>query len=375
LRAQGRLDEAEAIYQITIENFPNNAYSYVGLAVIFFIKGNTEQGIDLLDKTIQKFPDNLVAKSILKKIEGEPEDQSAILEILDELKKEVEGKEKTFEDDDLIPLIDDPAKTSIDGKDLKQESEMPAILKDTDKEQEKEKTSMEDILVSDKSSEQVISQLPTNGNGSHETELGLANLYRLASRRAKGAEREQYEIEFKKTCDRILAEHPNNIFASLEKGFWLLEQDAQNAKQYFAQYCQNGNKTGVLGFRIGYILAKIQQTEQVTIEEWKELTTEFHNRKLLITYENVRQELNQSNGKTFSILESLRKEMQKDLESLPGTLRKNEEWLRSSISERLFKGINLDSPISTADLPKILKNHTQNSPVLQGVIEQSLVNL
>jgi len=155
----------------------------------------------------------------------------------------------------------------------------------------------------------------------------------------------------------------------------MVDQEPKEAESFFAKQIQDSNRPNVLGFRIGHLQARIRQGETVNAKQWKELMGEFPSRKTLIILEDARQEFLHANGRVLSVLESLRKYLGTDVEALPVALRRNEEWVRSTVRRRLFAEIDLAHPFTEDILPLVKRNHAEGNLILQGVMEQSLTKI
>jgi tetratricopeptide (TPR) repeat protein len=342
LKEQGKLDEAETVYRQTVKDFPENVVCRNGLAEVLKAQGILGEAEDVYRQTMEDFPEDTACRTglaVIWLIQGKKEDSVHLLEKIIE----------QFPNDPI-------AKGFLQRK----------------------KGSQEDLSIEELSAamaqEDETTSLPVIEEDAGEVQIGLANLYRLAARRAKGEEKVRYRQEFITACEKALADNPNNTFALLEKGFGMLEQEPEIAERFFAEQTMDG-KPHVLGFRMGYLQAKILKGETVTDEQWEKLMDEFPNKKTLIRLENVLQELRHGNGTILPVLETLRKQMRTDMEALPRILRENEEWMRSSVEKRLFAEIDLESPLSEDILPLLLENHAQSNLILQGIVEQSLTKI
>lgn len=383
LREQRKPDYAEEVYRQAIEDFPTNPVYLVGLAVVLLIQGKREDGIRLLEETVEKFPDNLIAKGFWQRITGGQE-------ALDDVVADYEDFSATMADAEKPVLADEPfietedesvMPTSPVGKEYtSQESQPPSdAVAAHDKElsaamAEAEKPDLADETFIEAENEIATPILPVSEEDTSEVQIGLANLYRLAARRAEGEEKERYQQEFVTACESALADSPNNTFALLEQGFGMLDQQPANAEAFFAE--RTSKQSHFLGFRMGCLQAKIWQGETVSDEQWDELIDEFPGRKTLINLENARQELRHANGTTLSALETLRRQIiRADMEMLPSSLRENEKWVRASVERRLFAEIDLEHPLTEDVLPLLLENHAQSELILRGVVEQSLAKI
>ncbi len=304
------------------------------------------------------------------------------MRVLKEREKLADEEKPDSADEPFIEAEDEPATPTlpVSKEDTSQESQpSPDAVAAHDEElsavvAEAEKPDLSDETFIEAEDEIATPILLVSEEYKSEVQIGLANLYRLAARRAEGEEKERYQQEFVTACESALADSPNNTFALLEQGFGMLDQEPANAEAFFAE--QTSKQSHFLGFRIGCMQAKIWQGDTVSDEQWDELIDEFPGRKTLINLENARQELRHTNGTTLSALETLRRQIiQADMETLPSSLRENEKWVRASVERRLFAEIDLNAPLTEDVLPLLLENHAKNDLILQGIVEQSLAKI
>ncbi|MCU0289590.1 MAG: hypothetical protein MUF15_24755 [Acidobacteria bacterium] len=71
-------------------------------------------------------------------------------------------------------------------------------------------------------------------------------------------------------------------------------------------------------------------------------------------------------------LEKLRIRLSKDIKHLPPTLQKNEEWVKNTIENRLFKGIDVQESLPLTALETLKKNYLDSMPILQDTVNQCL---
>ena len=67
LIAGGRLPEAIALYQETVKRFPNDVWARNGLAEALIAAGRLPEAIDKLENTVKSFPNNIIARNLLSK--------------------------------------------------------------------------------------------------------------------------------------------------------------------------------------------------------------------------------------------------------------------------------------------------------------------
>jgi len=381
-RVQKKLAEAGAVYRQAMKDFPDDPVSYVGLAIILLRQGKQKDAISLLEETVEQFPQNLIVEGFLQQVKGGKEDPDAIEVSYEQFSAAMAemGRAALFgkipiEKEAEIPykeLSTEMGRAALFGKiPIEKEAEIPYEELSTEMAEAERIRLASEAFIETEAEPITTSFLPSGGDAS-ETQIGLANLYRLAARRAMGEGEVRYWQESMGACEKALSQNPNNIFALLEKGFGLLDQEPRAAATFFDDQVANRKRSNVLGFRIGNLRAKMQGGEAVTPMQWKELVNEFRSRKTIITLERARQELHHRNGTTLSMLESLRKQLRTDSKTLPKSLWENENWMRSVVEQRLFAKIDLVHSLTEDSLPQLHDNYEQNNLILQGVIEQSL---
>jgi tetratricopeptide (TPR) repeat protein len=386
LRVQKKLPEAEIVYRQAMTDFPDDPVSRIGLAIVLLRKGNREDAVSLLEETVKKFPQNPTVEAFLQKIKEGTVDTDAIEVMYEEFNAALAEAERAalfgkipIEKEIETPYeepraaLTEAERAALFGKiPIEKEIETPyeeprAALTEADKIPSAHEAFIE-------TGPKPITTSPLRGvEDTSETEIGLANLYRLAARRAIGEEQMRYRQESVRACKKALSNDPNNIFALLERGFELLDQEPQAAATFFDKQVTDIKRSNVLGFRIGNLLAKMQVGEAITAEQWRELMNEFRSRRTIIALERARLELHCThNGDTLSIVESLRKQLRTDIKTLPRSLWENEIWVRSAVTQKLFAKIDLEQPLKEDVLPQLHDNCGENNLILQGVTEQSL---
>jgi len=314
LKAQGKLKDSESVYRQAIIDFPDNVVCRTGLAGVLLQLRRTEESIALLEETVKKFPDNLTAKGFLGKVKG-GEEVSDVLIYVDEQSEE---------------MPEFPLKVRV-GSDV-----------------EFHENYVDDI----------------------ETEIGMVNLYRLAGRCAEGEEREKYRENAFSALKKVLSKDPDNIPTLLEKGWWLTEHDLEEAEDFF--FKQIECHPNVLGFRLGNVRSESLKGVKRDARQWNDLSDSFPGRSTLIRLEYAIQELSNGNGTRLNALESLRKQLGRDVKRLPVSIQENEKWAISKVKQSLFKTISIDRPLTENDFPQISSNHEEHKNMLKGTVEQCL---
>jgi hypothetical protein len=201
----------------------------------------------------------------------------------------------------------------------------------------------------------------------------LLNTYRWAAHQAEEADRNHYQAKFQETCDAALAANPNNIPILMEKGFWLLDQDPEEAEAFFRHQVANGRRLHVLGLQLGYLQAQQLQGKPVPPGDWSQLTETFPHRKTLIVLNRALLEIHGQNGTSLRILEALRKRVQNGLPRLPEVLQKNESWLQENVRNRFFARLDHTRPFEEDNIPIIQQNYKEVGQALKSIMEQCLI--
>jgi CubicO group peptidase (beta-lactamase class C family) len=71
LMSKGQLDDAIKIFELNVKNYPTSANAYDSLGEAFLNKGNKKSALENYKKAFAMDPDNLNAKAIISKLEGE----------------------------------------------------------------------------------------------------------------------------------------------------------------------------------------------------------------------------------------------------------------------------------------------------------------
>ena len=393
LRVQAKLTEAGRVYRQAMLDFPDNPVSYLGLAIVLLRQGSQEDAVSLLERTVEQFPRNLIVARFLQQVKGGSEDPNAIEVSYDEFSAAVSKTARSALCDRVS--IDKEAGLPYEAFSVgTAEGEKISLAREAFIETEPEPNG---VMKKGKKSESHSSseakrpttltpngvfQHPANttaspfrGGDTSEAEIALASLYRFAARRAIGEEQARYRQYSAQACEKALSQNPNSIFALLEKGFGLLDQEPQAAAAFFEEHATNRKWSNVLGFRIGSLRAEIHGGKSITAQQWRELMNGFKSRRTIIALEHARLELGfYRNGNTLSTLEYLRKQLLVDIKTLPKSLRDNEDWVRSVVAQRLFAEIDLAYSLTEDNVPQLHDNYEQHSFVLQGVTEQTLTS-
>ncbi|MBN2090002.1 tetratricopeptide repeat protein [candidate division KSB1 bacterium] len=362
LKDQGQLADAEKIYQQTINIFPDNAHAHAGMTSIYLQKNETEKAIQLLRTAHQKFPKNQVINKILIKIDKE----FSIEEILKDFESlstshfpaefQEEGEFDELETEEFSPMkLDDAIITANLVQDQQENNEKPI---DTIKSESCQTCEMDKIELAE-----------------DEVWQGLASLYRFAAQQKISSAETKPEEIFLKLCNLLLHKNPNNLAILLEKGFWLLEDQQENALVFFGNQVFESKNVNALGMKIGYLLAKFQQQAELNPAEWEALLPNHADRSTLIKLEFARQTCIQGNGLALNALEDLRKQLRHPVDLLPKTLHTNENWLRENIKAYIFKSENVEKPLSAALLPEIKNRFLEQEPRFRGITQQCLASI
>ncbi len=375
LKVQGRLAEAEEIYLQTINDFPDDAYSHTGMASIYLQKNETEKAIQLLREAHKKFPKNQIINKILLKIDKE----FSIEEILEDFESlstalfPADFQEGLFDENfDIFKKIDE----------LESEEFSPAKLDDaiiTANLVQDQQNNTEVLFKAGEETTKFTScqscEVEKDESAGDEVWQGLANLYRFAAQQKISFAETKPEEIFLKLCNFLLHKNPNNLAILLEKGFWLLDHQQENALEFFKNQAFESKFVNVLGLKIGYLLAKFQQQAELNPAEWEELVPNHADRSTLIKLEFARQTCIQGNGLALNALEDLRKQLRHPVDLLPKTLQANENWLRENIKAYIFKSENVEKPLSAAVLPEIKDRFLEQEPRFRGISQQCLASI
>jgi len=370
-----RLPEAEAIYRQAVKDFQNNPVCRVGLAVVLLKQRDKHaEGMRLLEETAKKFPTNLIAKGLLQKVKGE-ENLDTIevgFENISEaaLSTQAGAIEMAFEATPEEALeISGPLNEQSVSKVA--DSSKATVISEADERKKKEAPAKEDRLEAAPAMASML-KISDDEQLKRATEIGLANLYRLASRWAEGEQQESYRKEALAACDQALAKAPDNAWALLAKGWWLLDQEPEKAYNFFTEHGERSQN--VLGFQIGRLRAESFKGEKALAAQWNDLLQHHPRRRTILRLEHARQELFSHNGTTLPALEELRKQLTRNVQELPPIMWKNEEWVLSTVKESLFRGVDLENPLTEKAIPQVLANHAESETLLRGVVEQCLTS-
>mgnify|MGYP001559011150 FL=1 len=343
LKAQGRLEEAEQVYRQAIIDFPQDDVCRNGLAGVLLQRGKRAEAIALLEETIKAFPHGKVAKGFLQKVKA----GESLPDICEVYKKDFVGKiskPKEFELGD-IPLESAPS---------------PAKIKVGLKEKNERETSVFETAGVEK-------KPPVEDNV--EEKIGMTNLYRLASHMVdKEEERDRYKEKAFFLIKEALRKIPDNIPALLENGWLLLDESADNARDFFSD--QLKRHPHVLGLHVGNLRYKGQKALKIDSQEWAGLFKNFPGSSMVINLEHTMHEMSHGNGSRIKALDNLRKQVARDTNQLPVSLRGNEKWAVSLVKQSLFGNINLGEPLTEDNLSPIIDNYKRHENLLKGIVEQ-----
>ena len=296
-----------------------------------------------MEKTIKAFPHNKVARGFLQKVKA----GESLPDICEVYKKDFVGKiskPKEFElGDTPLESASSPAKIKVG---LKEKNEREASVFET---------------------AGVEKKPPAENNV--EEKIGMTNLYRLASRTVgKEEEKEGYKEKAFSLIKEALQKTPDNIPALLEKGWLLLDEAADNASDFFAD--QLKRHPHVLGLHVGNLRYKGKKAIKIDSQEWADLFKNFSGNSTVINLEHTMHEMTHGNGARLNALDILKKQLTKDTNQLPASLRENEKWAVSLVKQSLFRNINLGETLTEDNLPPIIDNYKRHENTLRGIVEQ-----
>jgi tetratricopeptide (TPR) repeat protein len=337
LKQQNKWEEAEAVYRQAGIDFKNDVFCRTGLAGVLLRLKKYEDAVALLEETKKQFPHNQYAKEFLEKIKRreDPKDLSTMgpVDVDDSpghLPKTNADPAKDFSTADRVDKVDSRERSSVKADGVKESTEPET-----------------DVL---------------------ESELGMINLYRLASYRAEGEEKEAYRRNGLNRLDEMLGTGSPNLPVLQEKGWWLVEQRAEGAEDFFR--VQTDRHPNMVGLQLAALRFDYITNGKTDAGKWKELAARFPIRSTLVKLEHAMQELPE-NGPMES-LETLRKQLTHHVDRLPASLRRCETWAVDTVKQRLFQGVDVETPLETEDIPRISANFTEYEYLLKGVVEQSL---
>jgi tetratricopeptide (TPR) repeat protein len=342
-------ETAEIIYRQTIVDFPGDVVCRTGLAGVLLQQGREEEAIAVLKETVNKFPHNSLARLFLEKIQkGE--------EIPEDLVQ--------YRLSPQVSLVSAPTPEPYSGK---EETEKETI-----------KGAEEDVCQPAVAAE---FQKPAYDNRQWESEIGLIYLYRQASRGVEGEVSRKYRENALSRLRRLLEQSPGNIPALLEKGWLLADMESAETGQAGSNGAEAFFKDrlnqyhNVAGFHLGYLRARYLKRERTEAAEWNDLAEAFSSRATVIRLEHAMQEMMLGNGSRPEVMEILRKQLKRNVKTLPPSLQKNEQWVIDTVKQSLFKEIDVTKTLTEGDLERIAANHAESEVRLKGVVEQCLGTL
>jgi tetratricopeptide (TPR) repeat protein len=370
LKSQKKFDEAESVYRQAMDDFPTDVVCRNGLAVVLVKLRKKDEAIELLEETLEKFPGNEVAKGFLEKIATgrriSAEDEKKLEKEISELDKQVklpvfypfengkgvivEGDRETQASEQMDEYVIFPVKGRI------------ADIAEIQYNKELEQKTPEPMTVKPPKEEIEIGEV--------ETTLGEMSLVHWQSRRVENEEKEKYRAETLTVLEKILKKAPQNIPALLVKGFWLADADGDfdRAGEYLSK--QAAAHPNTLGFHLMELRVKGLLNKEIDNAQWSRLIQDFSGRSTVIKLEHTMCEMNNGNGRRLHELEQLRKQILKGSSSLPVSLQKNEEWVRSTIKQGLFKDIDTEHPVTGKSFDTIERNYRENEIMLKHIVEQ-----
>ncbi|MBF8275865.1 MAG: hypothetical protein HW390_938 [Candidatus Brocadiaceae bacterium] len=334
---------AEIIYRQAIVDFPKDDVCRNGLAGVLLQRGKRGDAIALLEETIKVFPHNKVAKEFLQKVtHGE-----SIPDISKVYKDDFAGEKSKPREVEVgakpVESAPFPTKTKIDIDEPGQKK--PSELKTAGGEEE---APVEDNI---------------------EEKIGMTNLYRLESRTVDNEkEREGCKEKAFSLIKDALQKTPDNVPALLENGWLLLDEAADHARDFFSD--QLKRHPHVLGLHLGNLRYKGQKAITINRQEWADLFENFSGSSTVINLERTLHEMSHGNGGRVTALDDLRRQLAKNTNQLPATLRENERWAVSLVKQSLFGNINLGESLTEDSIPPIIANYKRHEHLLKGIVEQ-----
>jgi hypothetical protein len=154
----------------------------------------------------------------------------------------------------------------------------------------------------------------------------------------------------------------------LENGWLLLDESADHARDFFSE--QLKQHPHALGLHVGNLRYKGQKAITIDSQEWADLFKNFSGSSTVINLEHTLHEMSHGNGSRIKALDDLRKQVARDTNQLPVSLRGNEKWAVSLVKQSLFGNINLGEPLTEDSLSPIIDNYKRHEHLLKGIVEQ-----
>jgi tetratricopeptide (TPR) repeat protein len=206
-----------------------------------------------------------------------------------------------------------------------------------------------------------------------EIEIGEITLLFWESRRADAKEREQYKQQISEAVEELLKKVPGNISALLLKGLWFSDYKANEAEGFLLK--QMESHPNIMGFRLLELRTKSLKDMILDKCQWNDLIRDFPSRSTIIKLEYILCFLNNPrslSNNPLKELEKLRKQFKEEIGRLPTTLQKNEEWVKNTIKNRLFKSIDPNKPLTPQSLDTIKENFKENELVLRETVDHCI---
>jgi tetratricopeptide (TPR) repeat protein len=206
-----------------------------------------------------------------------------------------------------------------------------------------------------------------------EIEIGEITLLFWESRRADVKGREQYKQQISAAVEELLKKVPGNISALLLKGLWFSDYKANEAEGFLLK--QMESHPNIMGFRLLQLRTKSLKDKISDKSQWNDLIRDFPGRSTIIKLEYILCFLNNPgslSNNPLEELEKLRKQLKEEPGRLPTALQKNEEWVKNTIKNRLFKGIDPNKPLTPQSVDAIKENFKENELVLRETVDQCI---
>ncbi|UCH93997.1 MAG: tetratricopeptide repeat protein [Candidatus Aminicenantes bacterium] len=371
MEKQGKTKTAEILYRQAIEDFPRDVVCLTGLAVVLLKKKQENKAISILEKIVKEFPRDELAKGLLETLKNgkeiSEEDEKALeLEAAKTVDKEI-LMEPDQEDDLDFPLSDQTVEIShVPG-----EKDEKLIEKTAAK-------SKASVIQAKKPEEYGIEISPgfiKAEINEVETKIGEIIIEHRESQGLNDEEKEQQKQRISSAVEEVLEKTPGNIPALLVKGLWLTDYEPGKAGDFFLK--QTKSHPNTLGFRLLDLRTKHLKTKESDDSPWKELSGYFPGRSTIIKLDHALcalGNLKDTNGNALKELEKLRKQLSKDTQRLPVSLQKNEEWVKQTIRDSIFAGIDLKDTLSSKSLETINENLKEKEIRLRDTVNQCILS-
>lgn len=369
MEKQGKTKTAEILYRQAIADFPNDAVCRNGLAVVLLKRKQESEATSILKETLNAFPGNEFARGLLEKLKSGAEISKEDEKALEEEAARTGDKEILIEpdhEDDLdFPLSDQNVEISYVPDEKGNELIEKTAAKSRASVIQAKEPGEYGIPISPGFIKADINEL--------ETKTGEITIELRESQGWNDEEKEKHKQRISSAVEELLEKAPANIPGLLVKGLWLTDYEPGKAGDFLLE--QTKSHPNILGFRLLDLRTKHLKDKESDNTLWNELMGDFPGRSTIIKLEHVLcalGNLENTNGNALKELEKLRKQLSKDTQRLPLSLQKNEDWVKQTIQESIFAGIDLKDTLSTKSLATINENLEGKETRLRDTVNQCI---